>query len=61
MGGDEVTKHDEYMDRAKWAEYVPFDQMFGTIVKQQAVIPMVHYTKDDEPHPATHGMEGEDE
>lgn len=56
-----MNKHDEYMDRANWTEYVPFDSMFGAIVRPQAVIPMAHYTKDDEPHPATHGMEGEDE
>lgn len=51
-----MNKHDEYMDRALMAEFVPFDSMFGAIVKPQAVIPM---RPDDELIPGRGDLEDE--
>lgn len=51
-----MTKHDEYMDRAMQAEFVPFDSLFGAIVKPQAVIPM---RPDDEELPWRDDLEAE--
>jgi hypothetical protein len=49
---------DPYATAHEYAGAIPTDYL-PTRAMPQAVIP--HYTKDDEPHPATHGMEGEDE
>src|SRR5690606_30971900 len=53
-GDGAMNKYDEHMERALMAEFVPFDSLFGAIVKPQAVIPM---RPDDELIPGRDDLE----
>ena len=43
-----MTKHEEYMERALMAEWLPFDKMFGAIARPQTPEPLAHNVAEDE-------------